>query len=211
MPLPVPLGFCDHRRMADSRDRSALRTLVGEVVGRLGSLTHRELNPAFEQLGMPPVPDDAGSKRERIELSLGQVPDAELPQVTRRILEHSPARVSPSRRYQLEDLLWAEDAPPEIPNGLPRDCSAAASHPGQILKTDVTPCPELANSIPQGAAPFACPRGAQRSPGGEAVGTAADLSVAGPVWDAEGQARQGGRRCIRNLWREPLWNQQYSS
>jgi hypothetical protein len=23
MPLPVPFGFCDHRRMADSRDRSA--------------------------------------------------------------------------------------------------------------------------------------------------------------------------------------------
>ncbi|MFE9018146.1 hypothetical protein ACFYNL_06190 [Streptomyces sp. NPDC007808] len=48
-PLPVPRGFCDHRRMADSKDRSALRTLVGEVVAGLGSLTHRELNPAFEQ------------------------------------------------------------------------------------------------------------------------------------------------------------------
>jgi hypothetical protein len=42
-------------------------------------------------------------------------------------------------------------------DGLPRDCSAAAGRPGRTLKTDVTPCPESANSIPQGAAPFACP------------------------------------------------------
>lgn len=56
--------------MVDSRDRSALRTLAGNVVGGLGNLTHKELNPAFEQLGMPPVPDDGTSKRDRIELSL---------------------------------------------------------------------------------------------------------------------------------------------
>jgi hypothetical protein len=125
MPLPVPFDFCDHRRMADSRDRSALRTLVGEVVAGLGSLTHRELNPAFEQLGMPPVPDHAGSKRERIELSLGQVPDAELRQVTRGILERSPIHVSPSHRYQLEDLLRAEDTPPEIPKKARRELARA--------------------------------------------------------------------------------------
>ncbi|MER5757246.1 hypothetical protein [Streptomyces sp. NPDC002088] len=111
--------------MADSRDRSALRTLVGEVVAGLGSLTHRELNPAFEHLGMPPVPDDAGSKRDRIELSLSQVPHAELPQVTRRILEQSPAHVSPSIRYQLEDLLWAQDAPPGIPKKARRELARA--------------------------------------------------------------------------------------
>ncbi len=62
--------------MVDCWDRSTLRALVGEVVSGLGSLTHRELNPAFEQLGMPPVPDDASSKRERMEMSLSQVPDA---------------------------------------------------------------------------------------------------------------------------------------
>ncbi|WP_314223550.1 AbiJ-related protein [Streptomyces zaehneri] len=111
--------------MADSRDRSALRTLVGEVVAGLGSLTHRELNPAFEHLGMPPVPDDAGSKRDRIELSLSQVPDAELPQVTRRMLEQSHVHVRPPIRYQLEDLLWAEDAPPEIPKKARRELARA--------------------------------------------------------------------------------------
>ncbi|MEU9631598.1 hypothetical protein AB0D89_33065 [Streptomyces luteogriseus] len=126
--------------MADSRDRSALRKLVDEVVAGLGSLTHRELNPAFQQLGMPPVPDDAGSKRERIELSLGQVPEAELPQVAQRILERSPVHVSPSRRYQLEDLLWAEDAPPEIPKKARRelaralDLSELAQHHDRFLR-----------------------------------------------------------------------------
>ena len=67
--------------MVDSRDGSALRTLVGNVVAGLGSLAHKELTPAFEQLGMPPVLEEAGSRRERVALSLGQVPDDELPQV----------------------------------------------------------------------------------------------------------------------------------
>ncbi|MCX5355629.1 hypothetical protein [Streptomyces mirabilis] len=40
------------------------------VAPAVGSLPHRELNPAFEQSGMPPVPDEVGNKRERIELSL---------------------------------------------------------------------------------------------------------------------------------------------
>ncbi|MFM9812889.1 hypothetical protein ACKI16_30800 [Streptomyces scabiei] len=111
--------------MVDSWDRSALRALVGEVVSGLGSLTHRELNPAFEQLGMPPVPDDAGSKRERIEISLSQVPDAALPQVTQHLLEQSHLYVSPSRRYRLEDLLWKEDAPPEIPKKARRELARA--------------------------------------------------------------------------------------
>ncbi|MFF1629757.1 hypothetical protein ACFVXV_30935, partial [Streptomyces sp. NPDC058272] len=74
---------------------------------------------------MPPVPDDAGSKRERIELSLSQVPDADLPQVTRRLLEQSHVHVSPSRRYRLEDLLWEEDAPPEISKKARRELARA--------------------------------------------------------------------------------------
>ncbi|MFE5108294.1 hypothetical protein [Streptomyces sp. NPDC056663] len=111
--------------MVDSRDRSALRTLVGEVAARLGGLPHSELNPAFEQLGMPPVPADAGTKRERIELSFRQVTDAELPQVTRRILEQSPVDVGPSIRYRLEDLLWEEDIPPEIPKKARRELARA--------------------------------------------------------------------------------------
>ncbi|WP_330317945.1 hypothetical protein [Streptomyces platensis] len=114
--------------MVESRDRSALRTLVGEVVAGLSDLTHATLNPAFEQLGMPPVPD-AGSKRERVELSFRQVLDSELPQVTRRILEQSHVYVSPSIRYQLEDLLWEEDAPPEMPKKARRELARALDLP----------------------------------------------------------------------------------
>ncbi|MFG3348633.1 hypothetical protein ACGF1Z_26680 [Streptomyces sp. NPDC048018] len=125
VPLPGSLGFCDHLPMVDIRDHSALRTLVGEVVAGLGSLTHRQLTPAFEQLGMPPVPEDAGSKRERIELSFSQVPDAELPQVTQRILEQSHLYVSASIRYQMEDLLWEEGAPPKIPKKARRELARA--------------------------------------------------------------------------------------
>ncbi|MGW7529099.1 hypothetical protein [Streptomyces sp. NPDC054783] len=31
VPMPDPVGFCDHLAMVDSRNRSALRTLIGEV------------------------------------------------------------------------------------------------------------------------------------------------------------------------------------
>ncbi|MCX5318115.1 hypothetical protein [Streptomyces sp. NBC_00154] len=125
MPLPDSFGFCNHLPMVDSRDRSALRALVGEVVALLEGLTHTRLNPAFEQLGMPPVPEDAGSKRVRVEESFRQVPDAGLPQVTRCILEQSPVDVGPSIRFKLEDLLWEEDAPPEIPKKARRELARA--------------------------------------------------------------------------------------
>lgn len=125
VPLPDSFGFCDHLPMVDIRDRSALRTLVGEVVAGLGRLTHRELTPALEQLGMPPAPEDAGSKRERIELSFSQVPDAELPQVTRRVLEQSYFSISASIRYQVEDLLWEEEAPLKIPKKARRELARA--------------------------------------------------------------------------------------
>ncbi|MGW6771933.1 AbiJ-related protein [Streptomyces sp. NPDC055037] len=122
--------------MADSRGMSALRTLVGEVVAGLGGLTHRELGPAFEQLGMPPVPEEAGSKRTRIEESFGQVPEAELPQVTRRVLERGDLLVSPSTRHRIEDLLWARDAPPEIPKKARRELARALVLPELIQHRD---------------------------------------------------------------------------
>ncbi|MFE1612653.1 hypothetical protein ACH4KC_12070 [Streptomyces griseoaurantiacus] len=107
--------------MVDSRDRSTLRALVGEAVLGLGGLTHRQLTPVFEQLGMPPVPEEAGTKRERIEQSFSQVPDAELPQLTRGVLEQGHFHVSPSTRHRLEDLLWQEGAPLEIPKKVRRE------------------------------------------------------------------------------------------
>ncbi|MGC5009056.1 hypothetical protein [Streptomyces sp. DT203] len=111
--------------MVDSVNRSALRTLLGEAVAPLSNLSHEALSPAFAQLGMPPIPQEAGSKRERVELSLGQVPDAELPRVTRGVLERGDVDERPSLRYQLEDLLWEEDSPPEIPKKARRELARA--------------------------------------------------------------------------------------
>ncbi|MFD3442527.1 hypothetical protein ACFWU3_34105 [Streptomyces sp. NPDC058685] len=111
--------------MVDTGNRSALRTLVGEFVARLSGQTHATLNVAFEQLGMPPVPEDAGTKRERVDLSFRQVPESELPQITRRILEQRDIYVNPTIRHQLEDLLWAEDTPPEIPKKARRELARA--------------------------------------------------------------------------------------
>lgn len=74
---------------------------------------------------MPPVPEEAGSRRERVALSFGQVPNDELSQVTRRILEQSHVHVSPSIRYKLEDLLWAESAPPETSKKARRELARA--------------------------------------------------------------------------------------
>ncbi|MEU9496546.1 hypothetical protein AB0D73_32805 [Streptomyces sp. NPDC048215] len=115
--------------MVDSRDRSALRTQVHAAVGFLGSLTHATLNPAFEQLGLPQVPADAGTKNERIELSFGQVPDSELVGVAQRFLDRSPVPLSLPIRRQLEDLLWDEDSPPQIPKKTRRELARAIALP----------------------------------------------------------------------------------
>ncbi|MFE9400116.1 hypothetical protein [Streptomyces flavidovirens] len=115
--------------MVDSRDRSALRTQVNEVVGLLSGLTHATLNPAFEQLGMPSVPEEAGTKGERVKLSFRQVPDSELPRVAQRLLEQSLVHVSPSRHRRLEDLLWEEESPAEIPKKARRELARALDLP----------------------------------------------------------------------------------
>ncbi|MFD9285972.1 hypothetical protein ACFWD7_54070 [Streptomyces mirabilis] len=73
--------------MVDSRDRSALRQLVGDVVSRsLSGNTHATLNAAFDELGMPQVPKEEGSLRVRIERSFAQTSDSDLPRVAERIL-----------------------------------------------------------------------------------------------------------------------------
>ncbi|MFI6938478.1 hypothetical protein ACIBI4_04320 [Streptomyces sp. NPDC050418] len=111
--------------MADTRDDAALRTLVRGLVEGLSILTHRELIPAFEYLAMPPVPQDAHSKRERIALSFSQVPDARLPLVGHRVLQQDYFSVSASMRLELEDLLWEREAPHEIVKKVRRDVARA--------------------------------------------------------------------------------------
>ncbi|MFF7531548.1 hypothetical protein ACFZB2_20965 [Streptomyces bobili] len=128
--------------MVGSSDRSALRALLDTAVAPLGNLTHTVLSRAFERLGMPAIPEDAGSKSVRVEQSLQQVPDTELPPLAERVLQQQdfPFPVRPPLRHQLEDLLWEEGAPPVIPKKARRELSRAlylpelTQHPDRFLR-----------------------------------------------------------------------------
>ncbi|MEV6029238.1 hypothetical protein [Streptomyces sp. NPDC052036] len=113
--------------MVGSSDRSALRALLDIAVAPLSNLTHAVLSRAFERLGMPAIPENAGSKSARIEQSLQQVPDTELPRLAQRVLQQQdfPFPVRPPLRHQLEDLLWEESAPPGIPKKARREVARA--------------------------------------------------------------------------------------
>jgi hypothetical protein len=110
--------------MVDSRDRSALRQLVGDVVStHCGGNTHATLDAAFAELGMPPVPQEGRTKRERVEQSFSQVPDNELPGVAERVL--AQGKMTAAIRNGIEDLLWSESSPPQIPKRIRRDLARA--------------------------------------------------------------------------------------
>lgn len=110
--------------MVDSRDRSALRQLVGDVVSTLcGGETHARLDAALAALGMPPVPQEERTKRERVAQSFAQVSDTELARVAERIL--AQGEVDATTRNRIEDLLWAETSPPEIPMRIRRELARA--------------------------------------------------------------------------------------
>ncbi|WP_329012036.1 hypothetical protein [Streptomyces sp. NBC_00690] len=103
--------------MAASRDRSTLRQLVGEVAARLGGNTHATLSEAFTKVGMPQ--SDEGTKHERVERSFAQVSDSDLPAVAQNLLAGGYANTA--QRHRIEDLLWAESSPPEIPRRIRRE------------------------------------------------------------------------------------------
>jgi len=103
-------------------DRTALRRLLGNVTALLGDRnTHKTLTEAFAVLGMPPV--DEGSKRERLERSFAQVPDSDLLLLAERWLQTQS--FDTSTRNQLQDALWAEASPPEIPMRTRRELARA--------------------------------------------------------------------------------------
>ncbi|MGW7433949.1 AbiJ-related protein [Streptomyces sp. NPDC054861] len=104
--------------MADSRDCSLLRRAVRDVVALLGGHSHPRLNAAFAELGMPTVPEE-GTKAERLERSFAQVTDSDLPLLAERIL--AAGQGSPPQRFRIEDALWAESLPPEIPARIRRE------------------------------------------------------------------------------------------
>ncbi|MER6319276.1 hypothetical protein ABT237_36810 [Streptomyces sp. NPDC001581] len=105
--------------MAASRDRSILRQLVGDVIARLGEVsTHAMLNEDLAELGMPPASDE-GTKNERVERSFATVPDSDLPTIAKNLLDIGLP--DPALRNGIEDLLWAEDSPPEVSRKIRRE------------------------------------------------------------------------------------------
>ncbi|MFJ3481506.1 AbiJ-related protein [Streptomyces microflavus] len=113
--------------MVGSRGRPALRTLLESAVAVLGNLTHTVLSRTFDDLGMPQIPESAGSKAVRIDISLQQIPDPALPGLAARILDQQdfPFPVRPPLRHQLEDILWEAGAHPAIPKKTRRELARA--------------------------------------------------------------------------------------
>ncbi|OYP19203.1 hypothetical protein CFC35_35870 [Streptomyces sp. FBKL.4005] len=108
--------------MTKDGHRTALRRLLGDVTALLGDRnTHKTLTEAFAVLGMPPV--DEGSKRECVERSFAQVPDSDLLQLAERWLQTQS--FDASTRNQLQDAVWAETSPPEIPMRTRRELARA--------------------------------------------------------------------------------------
>lgn len=110
--------------MVNNVPRLELRQLLNDVVSRhLSGNTHARLNAAFAELAMPEVPEEEGSLRERIKRSYAQVSNEALPQVAQRILAR--VRLNSATRNAIEDLLWAESSPPEIPKRTRRELARA--------------------------------------------------------------------------------------
>ena len=84
--------------------------------------THEVLPALCEQIGLP-VPDREGSKRERISASFDALPDTDLPRVVERFLALHPPQ--PEVRNEIQDLLWAEMASPEILKKFRREVARA--------------------------------------------------------------------------------------
>ncbi|MFD5342552.1 hypothetical protein ACFWJY_01980, partial [Streptomyces anulatus] len=108
--------------MSKDGERAALRRMLGGITASLGDRnTHMTLTETFTDLSMPPI--DEGSKRERVERSFAQVPDSDLLQLADRFLQTQD--VDAATRNQLQDALWAEASPPEIPMRTRREIARA--------------------------------------------------------------------------------------
>ncbi|MFF3129236.1 hypothetical protein ACFVRD_45125 [Streptomyces sp. NPDC057908] len=123
--------------MSKDGERAALRRMLGGITASIGDRnTHKTLTETFTVLSMPPT--DEGSKCERVERSFAQVPDSDLLQLAERFLQTQD--VDAATRIQLQDALWAEASPPEIPMRTRREIARAldltvlVQHPARFMK-----------------------------------------------------------------------------
>lgn len=99
--------------MASDLDHEQLRALVrGVAVTVAHAGRHVDLPASFTRVGLP-VPSGDGSKTERAERSVADVPDAALPEIARAMLAHGA--LDSRTRNALQDVLWAAEPAPEIP------------------------------------------------------------------------------------------------
>jgi hypothetical protein len=73
--------------------------------------THPELPGICEQIGLP-LPQREGSKRDKITASFDALPNTDLPRLAENLLELYPP--NPAVRNEIQDLVWANRAGPEI-------------------------------------------------------------------------------------------------
>lgn len=100
-----------------------LRQLVGDVVASLATYTHKELGGKCVALGLPEPPGESeGTKRQRVDRSFADLPDADLPVVAERILvSELPLPLDASTRNAIQDVLWAVQGATEVPKRTRRE------------------------------------------------------------------------------------------
>lgn len=104
-------------------DVSALRALLRPAVVLLGGIPSHAGIPTFcREIGLP-VPNEGGSKRERMEAVFDGLDDEVIPDLARTLL--SQKRLEPSVRNQVQDLIWANEPVIEVPKRHRREIARA--------------------------------------------------------------------------------------
>jgi hypothetical protein len=122
----------------DGRDLALLRQLVASAAESLTAYSHEKLAGACTALGLPePSGVEAGSKRERVSMSLAALPDCGLPAVTERILAGLlPVPLRAAERNAIQDALWAGKGAVEIPRKARRDIARDLGFDDPALRRD---------------------------------------------------------------------------
>ncbi len=104
-------------------DFPALRKMLRPVVGDLKDHCTNTSMPEFcRQLGLP-VPDDAGSKRDRMHTAFDALEDEEISGLVQALL--AQRLLAPAVRNQVQDLLWAAEPVIVVPKRHRRELARA--------------------------------------------------------------------------------------
>ncbi|WP_241299081.1 hypothetical protein [Burkholderia stabilis] len=99
-----------------------MRPFIGDLKDRF---SHGTLPTFCVEFGMP-VPDTAGSKRERLLSSFDSLSDTDLPRTANLLIDRG--LVSTMMRNRIQDLLWMDDPCPAIPLRYRRELARSIEH-----------------------------------------------------------------------------------